>query len=101
MNEQLKVKLTDEVQKGATRNCHHLCKSYKNEECFDTCFEKYIRTVGTVNRTLKDLAYKKHSLFGYKGYPQPSIESAYFYDPHVFVNLWGKAPMASNRDYAA
>jgi hypothetical protein len=47
------------------------------------------------------MAYEKHSLFAYKGYPEPSIESAYYYDPNVFLNLFGRAPMTSNRDYAA
>jgi hypothetical protein len=84
-----------------TRSCFRACKSIKNEECFDACFQKYMRTVGAVNRTVKKLAYEKHSLFGYKGYPEPSIESAFIYDTDVFKNLPGRAPMTSNRDYAA
>lgn len=84
-----------------TRDCFRSCKSIKNEECFQTCFEKYVRTIGVVNKTVKQMAYEKHSLFAYKGYPEPSIESAYFYDPQVFFNLFGRAPMTSNRDYGA
>lgn len=83
-----------------TRSCYKQCKSIKNEECFNVCFEKYVRTMATVNEEIRRLAYAKHSLFAYKGYPEPSIESAYLYDNALLWNF-GKAPFAYNRDYAA
>jgi hypothetical protein len=56
--------------------------------------------VATVNESIKKLAYAKHSLFAYKGYPEPSIEANYLYDDELMANP-GKAPFAYNRDYAA
>ena len=59
-----------------------------------------MRTTATVNAEIKDLAYKKHSMVGYKGYPEPSITFAYYYDENITFNL-PRAPFVWNRDYAA
>lgn len=46
------------------------------------------------------MAYEKHSMFGYKGYPEPSINFAYYYDENISYNLM-RAPFVWNRKYAA
>lgn len=46
------------------------------------------------------MAYEKHSMFGYKGYPEHSINFAYYYDDDITYNL-GRAPFVWNRKYAA
>ena len=60
-----------------------------------------MRTTAAVNEKLKELAYEKHSPIAYKAYPQPSIESTYYYDTFFVGNLPGRGPVAFNRDYAA
>ena len=53
-----------------------------------------------MNGEIRDLAYEKYSLFGYKGYPEPSITNAYYFDEDIAFNLYS-APFAWNKDYAA
>lgn len=70
--------------KDLVKNCHSQCKSINNKECFDVCFEKYLRTVARVNETLKKMGYEKHSLFAYKGYPEHTIDTLFYHDEYMF-----------------
>lgn len=80
MNEQDKKKFIDQIQKvsylfskNIARSCQSQCRSVKNIDCFERCFEKYLRTIEIVNDTIKQESYSKNSMVGYKAYPEPQI----------------------------
>lgn len=74
-------------RKNIARSCQSQCRSAKNTECFEKCFQKYLRTIQTVNETIKEESYSRNSLLAYKGYPEPQIEMLHHYNPDVFP-IW-------------
>jgi hypothetical protein len=48
-----------------------------SKTCFETCYEKYLKSIGVVNSEIKELGYKNLSLIAYKGYPEDSIDQQY------------------------
>jgi hypothetical protein len=43
------------------------------QQCFDTCYDKYLWAINSVSQTIREIAYENNSLIGYKGFPEHNI----------------------------
>jgi hypothetical protein len=52
------------------KKCYNLEKIAVNRNCFETCYNKYIMTLSTVHKSLKEYGYKYQSIYAYKAFPE-------------------------------
>ena len=84
--------LTKDCYKGRLGAKHH-------GNCMSDCYEKYIKTISTVSKEIKKIAYQKHSLIGYKGFPEDSIQHA-FRAEHDIAGIFGNGPLGTQHHNA-
>lgn len=69
-NLESKKSYIDNLQKTATKLCMRSCFNEKvfgvNQECLDSCFDKFTRTATTVHEVLKEKCLDSGSIYSHK-----------------------------------